>query len=381
MPQPSVSFQSHSLKYCPIGRTIGAMWNYILLGFVPVAVLLEVIHAPAVWIFLVSALALLPLAGLMGRATEELAARAGSTVGGLLNATFGNAAELIIAAVALMAGKIEIVKASITGSILSNLLLVLGLSVFLGGLRFTTQKFNSQSANIMTSLLTLAMLALLLPAFFDIAERGYFGVSDPRLADLSFSHAAAIVLILVYLANIYFSLRTHKDLVSGIDEEHAGEHETSWSIPLSVGVLAAATVGVAIMAEFLVGSLEEATRVLGLSEFFVGIILIPLVGNAAEHFAAVSFAIKNKMDLAVQIAIGSALQIALLVAPLLVIFGWIISKPMDLVIINPLELGALAASIIATNAVVRDGETNWLEGFLLLGVYALLAMAFFFTPR
>lgn len=357
------------------------MWNYILLGFVPVAVVLEVIRAPAVWIFLVSALALLPLAGIMGRATEELAARAGSTVGGLLNATFGNAAELIIAAVALLAGKIEIVKASITGSILSNLLLVLGLSVFLGGLRFTTQKFNPQSANIMTSLLTLAMLALLLPAFFDIAERSYFGVSDPRIADLNFSHAAAIVLILVYLANIYFSLRTHKDLVSGMDEEQAADHQATWSIPLSVGVLAAATVGVAVMAEFLVGSLEEATKVLGLSEFFIGIILIPLVGNAAEHFAAVSFAIKNKMDLSVQIAVGSALQIALLVAPLLVVFGWIMGRPMDLVIVNPLELGALAASIIATNAVVRDGETNWLEGFLLLGVYALLGMAFFFTPR
>ncbi|MER3481403.1 MAG: calcium/proton exchanger [Meiothermus sp.] len=354
------------------------MLNYLLLIFVPVALVLELLHAPGVWIFIVSALALLPLAGWMGRATEELAARTGSTVGGLLNATFGNAAELIIAGVALAAGKIDVVKASITGSILSNLLLVLGLSIFLGGLRFNTQRFNANSANIMATLLVLSMVAFLLPAFFDLAERSYFRV-DPRLPDLSFSHAAAIVLILVYLANIYFSLRTHRDLVGSGGKEH---HEGAvWSLPVAVGVLALATVGVAVMAELLVGSLEAATETLNLSEFFVGIILIPLVGNAAEHFAAVSFALKNKMDLSVQIAIGSSLQIALLVAPLLVLLGWGIGKPLDLVLRNPLELGALFASIIATNAVVRDGETNWLEGFLLLGVYALLAFAFFFTPR
>lgn len=355
------------------------MWNYILLAFIPVAIVLEVIHAPAVWIFLVSALALLPLAGWMGRATEELAARAGSTVGGLLNATFGNAAELIIAIVALLAGKIEVVKASITGSILSNLLLVLGLSIFLGGLRFNTQKFNANSANVLASLLTLTLIAMLLPAFFDIAERTYFNVENPLIPDQQFSLAAAGVLILIYLANIYFSLRTHKDMLSGLsDDEH---HEATWSVPVAVGVLLAATVGVAVMAEFLVGSLEEATAVLGLSEFFVGIILIPLVGNAAEHFAAITFAIKNKMDLAVQIAIGSSLQIALLVAPILVIVGFFAGRPMNLVFSNPLELAALAASILATNAVVRDGETNWLEGSMLLGVYVLLAFAFFFTPR
>jgi Ca2+:H+ antiporter len=356
------------------------MLNYILLLFIPIAFWLEFTHGPPVWIFIVSGLALLPLAGWMGRATEELAARAGSTIGGLLNATFGNAAELIIAIVALLAGKIEVVKASITGSIFSNLLLVLGLSIFLGGLRFNTQRFNQQAGNIMASLLLLAMVALMLPALFDIAERTYFKV-DPTLPDLAFSHAAAIVLILVYLANIWFSLRTHKDMLSGMDDAHPEDHQASWSIPLSIGVLAAATVGVAVMAEFLVGSLEEATHVLGLSEFFVGIILIPLVGNAAEHFAAVVFAMKNKVDLAVQIAIGSALQIALLVAPLLVIVGWIAGKPLDLVFRNPLELGALVASILATNAVVKDGETNWLEGFLLLGVYLLLGLAFFFTPR
>jgi Ca2+:H+ antiporter len=356
------------------------VFRYGMLVFIPLAIALEFTHAPAVWIFLVSALALLPLASWMGQATEELAARAGSTVGGLLNATFGNAAELIIAVVALLAGKLEVVKASITGSILSNLLLVLGLSIFLGGLRYLRQNFNAHAAGLSATLLTLTLIAFMLPTFFDLAERAFFKVLDPSLPDELFSLATAGVLILIYLANIYFTLRTHKDLLSGYDESHL-EHEATWSAPFAVGVLGAATVGVAVMAEFLVGSLEAATEALGLSEFFVGIILIPLVGNAAEHFAAVLFAVKNKMDLAVQIAVGSSLQIALLVAPILVLVGYFAGQPMDLVFHNPLELAALAASILATNAVVRDGESNWLEGFLLLGVYALLGFAFFFTPH
>lgn len=352
------------------------MLNYWLLLSIPLALILEVAHAPAVWIFLGSALALLPLAAWMGRATEELAARAGSTVGGLVNATFGNAAELIIGAVALFAGKIEVVKASITGSILSNLLLVLGLAVFLGGVRRERQFFNKQAASISATLLTLTMIAMLLPALFDLAERTYFKV-EPAIPDLVFSTVAALVLIAVYLANILFSLRTHKDLVGGVAEHH----KPTWSLRSSVGLLALATAGVAVMAEFMVGNLEAATQTLGLSQFFVGIILIPLVGNAAEHFAAVTFAVKNKMDLAVQIAIGSSIQIALLVAPVLVLLGAASDHPLDLVFRNPLELAALAAAIVATNAVVNDGETHWLEGFLLLGVYVLLAMAFFFTPR
>ncbi len=355
------------------------MWNWILLIFVPIAIGLELTHAPAVWIFIISALALLPLAGWMGKATEELAARAGSTVGGLLNATFGNAAELIIAIVALNAGKIEVVKASITGSILSNLLLVLGLSVFLGGLRYNTQRFNAHGATIAASMLTLTLVAFLMPAFFDMAERTYFGVADPSQADINLSVVVSVVLIIIYIGNIFFSLKTHKDLISGIsDDDH---HEATWSVAKAVGVLAAATVGVAVMAEFLVGSLEEATKVLGLSEFFVGIILIPLVGNAAEHFAAITFAIKNKMDLAVNIAVGSSIQVALLVAPLLVLIGFFSGKPMDLVFSNPLELAALTAAILATNSVVKDGESNWLEGLMLLGVYFVVGCAFFLTPR
>ncbi|WP_457636520.1 calcium/proton exchanger [Oceanithermus sp.] len=352
------------------------MINWLLLA-IPLAFFAEYGGYPGVWVFILSALALLPLASWMGKSTEELAARLGSTAGGLLNATFGNAAELIIAIIALSAGKVEVVKASISGSLLSNLLLVLGLSIFAGGLKFHRQKFNKENAGLLVTLTTLALVAFMLPAFFDMAERNYFGISDPSLPDASFSLVVAIVLIAVYVADLIFSLFTHREMVGGMESAHDPE----WSAALALGVLVAATVGVALMSELLVGSLEAATKSLGLSEFFVGIILIPLVGNAAEHIAAVGFAIKNKMDLAVQIAVGSSLQVALLVAPILVIWGWITGVRFDFVFHNPLELAGLAASIIFTNSVVRDGETNWLEGVMLLGVYALLAFAFFFTPR
>jgi len=349
----------------------------VLLLAIPLALIAEYAGLGGVWVFLLSALSLLPLASWMGRATEELAARLGSTAGGLLNATFGNAAELIIALIALSAGKVEVVKASISGSLLSNLLLVLGLSIFAGGLKYHRQQFNKQNAGLLVSLTTLALVAFMLPAFFDMAERNYFGVSDPALPDASFSLVVAIVLIAIYAGDLIFSLVTHRELVGGVESAH----EPEWSARLALGVLVAATLGVALMSELLVGSLEAATESLGLSEFFIGIILIPLVGNAAEHIAAVGFALKNKMDLAVQIAVGSSLQVALLVAPILVIWGWISGVRFDFVFHNPLELAGLAASIIFTNSVVRDGETNWLEGLMLLGVYALLAFAFFFTPR
>ncbi len=352
------------------------MMNWLLLA-VPLALYTEYAGYPGVWVFLLSSLALLPLASWMGKATEELAARLGSTAGGLLNATFGNAAELIIALIALSAGKIEVVKASISGSLLSNLLLVLGLSIFMGGLKYHRQRFNKQNAGLLVTLLTLALVAFMLPAFFDMAERNYFGVSDPSLPDVSFSLVVAIVLMAIYAGNLIFSLFTHRELVGGME----GDHRPEWSVGLALGVLVAATVGVALMSELLVGSLEAATESLGLSEFFVGIILIPLVGNAAEHIAAVGFAMKNKMDLAVQIAVGSSLQVALLVAPILVIWGWLTGVRFDFVFHNPLELAGLAASIIVTNSVVRDGETHWLEGVMLLGVYALLGFAFFYTPH
>jgi len=352
-------------------------WRYASLLSVPLAFAAEYWSWGGVWVFILAAFALLPLAAWMGRATEELAARAGSTAGGLLNSTFGNAAELIIALIALNAGKIEVVKASISGSLLSNLLLVLGLSILLGGLKEHRQRFNAQAAGLLTTLLTLALVAFMLPAFFDLAERSFFGVGDPALPDAAYSFAVAVVLIAVYLANLWFSLVTHRDLVGGLKDHH----EPTWSAGLALVVLLISTVGVALVSELLVSNIEAATHSLGLSEFFVGIIVIPLVGNAAEHLAAVGFAIRNKMDLAVQIAVGSSLQIALLVAPILVVWSWAVGRPFDLVFHNPLEIAGLAASIMVTNAVVRDGETHWLEGVMLLGVYALLGFAFFYAPH
>jgi len=354
------------------------MLNYLLV-FVPIAMLLEwVFHASPTLIFGAAALAILPLAGLMGQATEEIAARTGSAVGGLLNATFGNATELIIAFFALQAGKLEVVKASITGSILGNLLLVLGLALLLGGFKFKTQKFNPQNARLLSSMLFVSVLGLMIPALFDIGARGYAGVGNPASVDLSMSIATAVILILMYAANVYFSLVSHKDLLSSADDD--AHHDTKWSVPVAVGVLLGATVLVALMSEFLVGALEPAAASLGLSEFFVGIIILPIIGNAAEHSSAILFAMKNKLDLAVTIALGSTIQVALLVAPLLVLLSLLVGKPMDLVLHNPFELAAVVAGVVIAASVSSDGETNWLEGALLLGLYLILAFAFFFFP-
>lgn len=349
-----------------------------LLVFVPVAFGLELSHAGATLVFGAACLAILPLAGLMGSATEALAVRTGATVGGLLNATFGNATELIIAFFALSAGKFAVVKASLTGSIIGNLLLVLGLSLFVGGLRYPRQTFNVQAAQTTASLLTISVIAFLVPALFDFTERS-FGVTpgEVRIDDTHLALGVSLVLIGLYLANLVFSLVTHKDLLSESDD---ADHEASWSPRVAVAVLLAATVLVGFMSEYLVGSLEGFTAAFGLSEFFVGLIIIPIVGNAAEHASAVLFALKNKMGLAVTIALGSTTQIALLVAPLLVVLSFVIGRPMDLVLSNYLELVALVGAVLIANSVVRDGETNWLEGLMLLGVYLILAIAFFFLP-
>ena len=353
--------------------------NLLLLA-VPVAFYLEFTHAADTWIFIVAALAILPLAGLMGHATEELAVRTGPTIGGLLNATFGNATELIIAAFALSAGKFDVVKASITGSIIGNLLLVLGLSLFLGGLRYKQQTFNTQGARVTSSLLIISVIAFLVPALFDFTERSFGLTPDQiRVDDTHLALGVSIILIGLYIANIIFSLVTHKDLLSS-SEAHDEHAEARWTPLVALGVLLGSTVLVGFMSEFLVGSLEGFTEAFGLSEFFVGLIIIPIVGNAAEHAAAVFFAMKNKMDLAVTIALGSTVQVALLVAPLLVILSFVINKPMDLVLNNALELVTLVGSVLIANSVARDGESNWLEGLMLLGVYAILAVAFFFLP-
>lgn len=328
-------------------------------------------------LFTVAALAIVPIAANMGQATENLAVRTGPTIGGLLNATFGNATELIIAFFALQAGKIEVVKASITGSMIGNMLLVLGLALFLGGLRFQKQTFNKEMAGSLASLLLIVMIAFLVPALFDWTER-IEGISAEQalISDEQFSLAAAIVLIGLYACNMVFSLVTHKDLTSPAHEAHEGE---SWPVWRGVATLLVSTLVVAWLSEVLVGSLEGFSKGLGLSEVFAGLIIIPIIGNAAEHSASV-FAMKNKLDLTISIALGATIQIALLVAPLLVILSFLIGKPMDLVIHRPLELAALVGATLITASVARDGETNWLEGAMLLGIYLLLALAFFYLP-
>ncbi len=346
----------------------------LLLVFIPVAVLGRILHWPALTIFVLSGLAIVPLAKWMGTATEELSVHVGPGLGGLLNATFGNATELIIAIFALRAGLVDVVKASITGSIIGNLLFVLGLSLFLGGLKREKQNFNPTAASTGASQLTLAVIGLIIPAAF------YFTLRETDTARRDFleqelSLVVAGLLILSYVLGLIFSLRTHKHLYSGEDEE--AMHGAAWTVRSGVIVLVAATLGVAVMSETLVASLEEAVHVLGWSELFVGVILIPVIGNAAEHLTAVTVAMKNKMDLSLGIAIGSSTQIALLVAPALVFISLLFSERMNL-LFAPFELVVIGLAVLIVNLISNDGESNWYEGVQLLLAYAIAAIAFFF---
>lgn len=356
------------------------MLKYLLI-FVPIAFVLEYMHATPTLVFLASALAIVPLAGWLGHATEELAVHLGAAIGGLLNATFGNATELIIAFFALLAGQTEVVKASLIGSIIGNVLLVLGLAAFLGGRRYARLAYNVENIKVLSSMMIIAMIGFIVPSVFDFNERILPSESPAHalILDADLALGVSIVLIILYAGNLIFSLITHKDILSTSDED-AEAHTASWSIPKAVGILLVVTVLIAFMSEFLVGALEGFTAAFGLSAGFVGLILIPIIGNAAEHASAVTFAMKNKMDLAVTIAIGSAIQIALLVGPLLVLLSWLVNKRMDLVLRGPLELVALIGSVLIANSVARDGETHWYEGLMLLGVYVILAIAFFFAP-
>ncbi len=347
-----------------------------LLLFIPIALALEWMHSNPVAIFSTSALAIIPLAGLMGKATEHLAEQLGEGIGGLLNATFGNAAELIIALMALRAGLTDVVKASITGSIIGNILLVFGLAVLVGGLRNPTLKFNRTAASVSTTLLTLAAVGLVVPAIYHQVAKGADAFHEWEL-----SFEISLVLLFVYVLSLVFTLRTHAHLYVGGDPEaeaHSlGTH--GWSRRKSVLVLVIATIGVAGMSELLVGSIEHAASALGMTDLFVGVILVAIIGNAAEHSTAILVARKNKMDLAVNIAVGSSLQIALFVAPVLVFAGYALGKPMDL-LFSPFEVMAVAVSVLVVNMIASDGESNWMEGAQLLAVYLILALAFYFLP-
>ncbi len=363
--------------------------NLLLLG-VPLAFILEwVVPAPPSAVFVVAAIAIIPLAGLLSRATEALADRLGTGPGALLNATFGNATELIVAFFALRAGQPEVVKASLIGSIIGNLLLVLGFAAFLGGLRYPRLRFDAARVKIRASLLIIAIIGFLIPAIFDFNVRALVDLPDGPSddADNRLSLGVAIILLALYAASLIFAFRSRTDPLAGEEAIAADDAATAaggaaapWTPQRAVAILLAATIAIAFMSEFLVGALGGFTTTLGLSTTFVGLIIIPIVGNAAEHASAVTFALKAKMDLAVGIALGSALQIALLVAPLLVLLSWAIGQPMDLVLRSPLELAALIGAVLISNSIARDGETHWYEGAMLLGVYAILALAFFFTP-
>lgn len=359
---------------------------YGLLIFIPISIAADLLHWGAVVVFVTAAIAILPLAGWMGTATEEIAVVSGPLLGGLLNATFGNATELIIAFVALNAGLVEVVKASLTGSIIGNLLLVMGLSMLLGGLRYKEQEFQPIVARVNASSMNLAVIALLLPTAVEFSSDG---LAAPVMQ--IFSVAVAIVLIGVYLLTLLFSMRTHSYLydagmvnteeeVALADANLAIADETEKpNLWLWIGVLLVATLLVAYESEMLVGALEEATERLGLTALFTGVIVLPIVGNAAEHATAVTVAMKNKMDLAVSVAVGSSLQISLFVAPVLVIAGWLLGQPMDLNF-NPFELVAVAVAVLITNSISSDGKSNWLEGTLLLATYVILGLAFYFHP-
>ena len=357
-------------------------WPTYLVPFIPLAIVLELVHASPLIVFGVSALGIVPTAALMGRATEELAERSGPGIGGLLNVTFGNAPELIIALFALNAGLHEVVKASIIGSILGNILLVLGAAMVVGGIGRDRQYFDRTAAGVQSSMLLLAAVALLMPAVFEIVlgkglpSPGDEIVDYPSNVEL-LSVAVAVILIITYVLGLIFSLKTHRDLFNPPADDDEPEHGEPWSVRKSVIALALAGVAVGGMSEILVSSIAEASKSVGLSEFFVGVIIVAIVGNAAEHWVAVLVAHKDKMDLAVNIAVGSSAQVALFVAPVLVLASYVLGPHPMALVFNGFELGGVLLAIVIANQVTTEGESTWFEGVQLLAVYAVLGAAFF----
>jgi Ca2+:H+ antiporter len=346
--------------------------NYVLLVFAVVAVLAQIFHWSPVVIFFTAALGVVPLAGFMGQATEELATYTGPKVGGLLNATLGNAAELIISIAAIREGLLQLVLASITGSILGNLLLILGFSVLLGGLKFGIQTFDQRQAGVNSTMLILAIIALAVPSLFS------YTIDPVNHAGVEYlSLGTALVMMAVYALSILFSFKM-ADTRDELAEVHE-HHQPQWSRRTALIVLVAATVAIAYLSEVLVGAVEPVVEQLGITEFFLGIILIPLVGNVAEHVVAVQMAVKNKMELSLAISLGSSLQVALFVAPLLVFISLALGHPLTLTF-NIFELIALFAASLIAALIALDGESNWLEGVQLLGVYLIIGIGFFFLP-
>ncbi len=358
-----------------------------LLIFVPLAAAAEFLGWSPLLIFVFSCVALIPLAGLLGEATEELAIHTGPKIGGLLNATLGNAAELIITIVALSQGELDLVKASITGSILGNLLLILGASLLLGGLRHGIQKFDRSLAGVSATMMTLAVIGLIVPTLFELLHELNLGslnvfntnVNDPALNSLSLWVAG--ILILLYVLSLVFTFRTpQREEHAGVDD-HSDEEEThkaKWSVPVSVSVLAVSTIAIVFLSEFLVGAVEPVVESLGISKLFLGVIIIPIVGNVAEHIVGVQVALKNKMDLSLSISLGSSMQVALFVAPLLVFISLLFGPELTL-FFSLFEVVALTLAVFSATLVSVDGESNWLEGAQLLAVYVVIALGFYYT--
>lgn len=346
----------------------------LLLVFGVIAVILRLSNGGDVAIFAASALAIIPLAGLIGEATEEIAARTGPQIGGLLNATLGNAAELIITIFALREGLLELVRASIIGSILGNLLLVMGLAILLGGIKHGLQTFDRRRATMNATLLILAFMALAIPSLFDAT----FVASEEFESERLLSEGIAGILIFLYIANVVYSLFVKQESAGAIVEEP--HHAPKWSAPFALTVLAGATIGIVFMSEFLVSTVEPVVEELGWSELFVGVIIVPIIGNVAEHLVAVQMALKNRMELSMTIALGSSLQIALFVAPVLVFVSLLFDNKLVLAFSVP-EVIALAAASYVAALVAEDGESNWFEGLMLLGVYVIVALAFFLLPE
>ncbi len=349
----------------------------LMLVFIPISVIAQILYLNPLVIFITSGLAIVPLAALIAHSTEAIANVTGPTFGGLLNATFGNATEMIVSIVALHAGLVDVVKASLSGAIIANLLLALGLAIFFGGLRFREQCFQPTVARLNASSLTLAVIVLITPTAIRLTSNGL-----PISTLNNFSYAASILLLTFYFLMLLFSMKTHRHIylledteVDNIDES-LQQRGNLW---LQIGVLLICTIILVFISEILVNSLEKAISVLGLTSLFTGVILIPIFGGIVEFITCVTFAIKNKMEIAVAVAIGSSLQIALFVAPVLVLIGWVIGQPMNLSF-NPFEIVAVAMAVISTNSISNDGRSNWLEGVLLLITYAAIAIAFYLHP-
>lgn len=344
---------------------------YILLVFLPITILGKFMGLSDPLLFACSSLAIIPLAGIMGKSTEVISYYAGQRIGGLFNATFGNATELIIAFVAMKAGMFDVVKASLAGSVIGNILLVLGLSMLAGGVKYKTQVFNRNSINITSSMLLFAVLGLSIPAIFThtMPEESL----NTQFEGLSV--IIAILMLLIYIMQFVFSFITHRHLNEETAEE--AEERPSMGLPLATGLLILATVCIAVLSEIFVGTVEPMAESAGLSKTFVGIILVPIIGNAAEHSTAIIMAVKNKMNVAVEIALGSSLQIILFVVPVLILLS-LLFTPMSIVF-TPFELVSVAASVLIANRVASDGESNWLEGLQLVAAYVIIGAAFFFV--